>query len=86
MALDHVDAAAGLGTHVSFICVAQYSPGHKALTCKSYNRVKSRVSNERTEAEIMSNFLHWKIGLAQDYGISSAFATGMQILGHTIYI
>ena len=45
-------AAVGPGTHVSFICVAQYSQDHKALTCKSYNRVKSRVSNERTEAEI----------------------------------
>ena len=64
-------AAAGPGTRVSFICVAQYSPNHKALTCKNYNRVKSRVSNERTEAEIMSNFLHLNIGLAQDYGIPS---------------
>ena len=42
---------------VSYICVAQYSPDHKALTCKRYNCVKSRVSNERREANIMSNFL-----------------------------
>ena len=27
-------ATAGRGTHVSFICVAQYSPEHKALTCQ----------------------------------------------------
>ena len=32
---------AGPGTRVSFICVAQYSPDNKALTCKSYTRVKS---------------------------------------------
>ena len=44
------------------------------------------VQNERREAEIMSNFLHLQIGLAQDYGISSAFAIGIKILGHTIYI
>ena len=55
------------------IWVAQYIPDHKALTCESYNRVKSRVSNEQTKAEIKSNFLHLKICLAQDYGISSAF-------------
>ena len=48
---------AGPGTRVSFIRVAQYSPYHKALTCKRYNRVKSRVSNKRTEAKIMSNVL-----------------------------
>ena len=65
---------------VSFICVAQYSPDYNTLTCKSYNRVKYRVSNERAEAEIRSDFLHLKIGLAQDYVISNAFSTGMQIL------
>ena len=36
-------AAAGPGTRVSFICVAQYSTDHKALTCKSYTRVKFQV-------------------------------------------
>ena len=46
-------AAAGPGTRVIFLCVDQYSPHHKALTCTSYNRVKSWVSNERTEAEII---------------------------------
>ena len=56
-------AAASPGTRVSFICGAQYSPNHKALTCKSDNRVKSRVSNERTEAEILSIFLHLEISL-----------------------
>ena len=41
-------ATAGPGTRVSLTCVARYSPDHhhKALTCKSYNRVKSRVSHE----------------------------------------
>ena len=29
---------------------------------------------------------HWNTGLAQDYGISSVFANGMQILGHTLYM
>ena len=38
--------AVGPGTRVSHICVAQYSPDHNALTCKSYNRVKSRVSKK----------------------------------------
>ena len=38
-------AAADPGTRVSFICLAQYSPDHKALTCKIYTRVKSGVSN-----------------------------------------
>ena len=74
------------GTPLGFICVAQYSPDHKALTCKRDNYVKSRVSNEQMKAEIMSNSLHLNIGLAQDYCISSALATGIQILGHTIYI
>ena len=64
-------AAAGPGTRVSFTCVAQCSPDHKTLTFTSYNCVKSRVSNERTEAEIMPNFLHLKIGIAQVYGITS---------------
>ena len=72
-------AAVGPRTRVSFIYVAQYSPDQKALTCKSYNRVKSRVSNERTGAEIVSNFLNLKIGLAQDYGIFSVFATWIKI-------
>ena len=75
-------AAAGPGTRISFICVAQYSPDHKALTCNSYNHVKSRVSNERTDAEIMSNFLHLKIGLAQDYGISSLLLGYRSQSGH----
>ena len=75
-------AAAGPGTRVSFMCVALHSPDHKALTCKRFNRVKSHVSNERMETEIMSNFLHLKIGLAQDYGISSAFANRTQISDH----
>ena len=70
-------SAVGPGKRVSFICVTQYSPDHKTLTCKSCNLVKSRVSNERTDANIMSNFLHLKIGLEQDYGISSAFAPGI---------
>ena len=69
-------AAAGPETCLSFICVAQFSPDHKALTCKCENRVKSRVSNERREAEIMSNSLHLNIDLDEDYGISNAFATG----------
>ena len=60
------------------IYVAQCSPDHKALICKSYNRVKYLVSKERTEAEIMSNFLHLKVVRAQYYGISSAFATWIQ--------
>ena len=76
----HIAAAPGM--RVSFICVAQYSPDHKSLTCKSYNRVKSRVSNERTEAEIMSKFLHLKIGLVQDYGISSLQLKYRSQLGH----
>ena len=59
---------AGRGTRVIFICVAQYSPGHNALTCKIYNRVKSRVSNERTEAE-MYNSRHFKIGHKSMYGL-----------------
>ena len=72
-------AAAGPGTRGSFLFVAQYSPDHKMLTCRSCTRVESRVPNERTEAEIMSNVLYLKIGFAQDSGISSAFATGIQI-------
>ena len=35
-----------------------------------------------TEAEIMSNFLHSKIGLAQDYGISSLPLGYRSQLGH----
>ena len=72
-------ASAGPGMRVSIICLAQYGPDNKALTRKKYNRVKSWLSNERTEVEIMSNFLHLKIGFEEDYGIPSAFATGIQI-------
>ena len=32
------------------------------------------------------NSLHLNTGLAQDYGISSVFATGIQTLGHITYI
>ena len=76
-------AAAGRWTRVSFIYLAQFNLDHKALTCKRDDRVKSWVSNERREAEIMSNFLHLNISLT--HYLSSAFATGIQILGHTIY-
>ena len=72
-------AAAGPGMRVSSIFVAQYSPDQKWPTCKSYNRVKSQLSNERTEAEIMSNFLQLKITIAQDYGISGVLVNGIQI-------
>ena len=87
MALGHVDfmwppVQERMCQFHTFICVAQYSPDHKALTCKSCNRVKSRVLNERTEAEFMSNFLHLNIGLAQDYGIYSLLLGYMCQLGH----
>ena len=62
------ERGAGRGTRVIFICVAQYSPDHNALTCKIYNRVKSRVSNELTEAE-MYNSRHFKIGHKSMYGL-----------------
>ena len=69
------------------VSVSYVWPSTGQITCKSYNRVKFRVSNDWTEAEIMSNFLHVKIGLAQDYGISSTFATGIHIsVGSYIYI
>ena len=50
------------GTRVHLICVAQRTIGHKVLACKSENPVKSRVSNERREAEFISKlpaFGHW---------------------------
>ena len=50
-------------------------------TTKRYFAKVTIVSNKRREAEIMSNCLHLNIGWAQDYGISSTFATGIQILG-----
>ena len=54
-------ATAGPGTRISLICVAQYSQDYKALNCESYNRVESRVSNERTEAQIIKfpAFVNW---------------------------
>ena len=57
---------------------------HKVLACKSYNPVKSRVPNEQREAEIRLKLpasVHWL-----SCGISSAFATGIQILDHIICI
>ena len=86
LALDHVDCMrlTVLREDVSISCVTQHSLDHKAVACKSDNRVKHWVSNERWETEICQN-IHLNIGLAQDCGISSAFATGIQILGHIIY-
>ena len=58
--LDHVDfmRPTALREYMSFsyICVAVNTLDYNMLTCKSDNRVKSQVSNERKEAEIMSIF------------------------------
>ena len=54
-------AAAGPGTRVSFICMAQYSADDIAQTYKSYNRVKSRCQmNERKQKSCQLSCI-WKL-------------------------
>ena len=60
-------ADGALVTRVNFICVTLCALDNKKLPCKSGSPVKSRVSIERREAEIMSKlpaFGHWLSGIA----------------------
>ena len=80
-------ATSGRETRVSVICVAQYIPHDKTLTCKRYNRAKSRVSKERAEADIMSNFLHLKKNWLNARLPCLQVAAGIQIsVGPYVYI
>ena len=78
--------AAGPGTRVNFICVAPYSPDHKALTCKSYMSNPGFQMNERMhKSGQISCIWIWIaiwIGLEQDCGISSLLLGYRSQSGH----
>ena len=90
LALDHVDfmrpTTLRERVSISYNMCGKCSADHKALVslaCKSDNRVKSRCQEVKQKS--CQTFLCFNTGLAQGCGISSAFATGIHILGHIIY-
>ena len=55
-------AAASPGTRVSFICVSQYSPDHKALNCKNDNGTKwTKGSRNHVKFPAFANWLSTRL-------------------------